>query len=164
MKLCLTSQTAWRSEHTKLTSFMWRLDLMEDIDVLWVVPSSNSNDDLKTLVASRHDQWWETTSTSFDEYIKIHSSCYIKEQKGKEFYRVQINAGGMCSQLFTFYPDCQFRQLVTLQWITSENIKSYQTLQMALPFSPPFPSAAKITMWLHLSAVSLPWYFAVSVS
>ena len=86
-----TNGYSWYQEH-KADKFYVKVRLdgrrtvMEDIDVLWVVPSSNSNDDLKTLAASRLDQRWETTSRSFDESIKIRSSCYIIEQKGKEFY------------------------------------------------------------------------------
>ena len=87
-----TDGYSWYQEHKADKFYVKvRLDgrrtMMEDIDVLWVVPSSNSNDDLKTLAAQRLDQRWETTSRrSFDENIKIRSSCYIIEQKGREFY------------------------------------------------------------------------------
>ena len=59
---------------------------VEDIDVLWVVPSSTSSGDLKELAVTRLDQRWENTCKSFDDYLKIRSSCYIIEQKGNEFY------------------------------------------------------------------------------
>ena len=59
-----------------------------DADILWIIPSSSTSTDsnLKELGTQRLDQRYNVKSSSFDEYLKMRTSCYIVEQKGSEFF------------------------------------------------------------------------------
>ena len=61
---------------------------IENCDKLWVVPSSSApvDSDLKALAMERMGQRFQITSNHFDEYVRIRTSCWILEQKGKNFY------------------------------------------------------------------------------
>ena len=61
---------------------------IENCDKLWAIPSSSSpvDSDLKALAIERLGQRFQITSNHFDEYVRIRTSCWILEQKGKNFY------------------------------------------------------------------------------
>ena len=63
--------------------------LLTEVDAIWAIPSSNTNEteSLKELakkrIALRNDASFAPT---FDDFLKIRSSCWLVERRGGEYY------------------------------------------------------------------------------
>ena len=63
--------------------------LMKNVDSIWAIPSSQTKQSelpLKEIAKQRLSDRFKTSLKSFDEYVKVRSSCYLVEQIGEEFY------------------------------------------------------------------------------
>ena len=63
---------------------------MKNVSAIWAIPSSQTKQSeltLKEISKQRLSHKFNASlSTSFDEYLKIRSSCHLVEQVGKDFY------------------------------------------------------------------------------
>ena len=64
--------------------------LMKNVSSIWAIPSSQTKQSelaLKDIAKQRLSHRFNSSLlTSFDEYLKIRSSCYLVEQIGSEFF------------------------------------------------------------------------------
>ena len=63
---------------------------MKNVSSIWAIPSSQTKQSelaLKDIAKQRLSHRFNSSLlTSFDEYLKIRSSCYLVEQIGSEFF------------------------------------------------------------------------------
>ena len=80
----------WYQEHQSNNNYLKTKPVgktqVEGCEMLWLVPSSKTAEDLQEIAAVRLSERFEISSKSLEDYIKIRSSCYIIEQKGLEFF------------------------------------------------------------------------------